>query len=87
MPGVSRVNTDSAGGTIVGVLAPTVFVNGANIVCQGAAITGHGIAPHDAPTMSGHSSTVNANGIPICRAGDLATCGHICTGSTDVNAG
>ena len=28
MPGVSRVNQDTAGGTIIGVLAPRVFVNG-----------------------------------------------------------
>ena len=42
MPGVSRVNADSAGSTIVGNLAPTVFVNGNPIAVKGAAIKPHG---------------------------------------------
>jgi uncharacterized Zn-binding protein involved in type VI secretion len=87
MPGISRVNQDTAGGTITGNLAPTVFVNGNPIACLGAAVQSHGLAPHAAPTMSGHSSTVNANGIPICRAGDQATCGHAASGSANVFAG
>jgi uncharacterized Zn-binding protein involved in type VI secretion len=37
--------------------------------------------------MKGHSGTVKANGIPICRAGDDATCGHTASGSGDVKAG
>lgn len=87
MPGISRVGIDSAGGVIVGVLAPTVFINGANVVCLGAAVTGHGIPPHDAPVMVTCSAKVFANGIGVCRQGDLASCGHAATGSTDVFAG
>lgn len=88
MPGVSRVGLDSAGGTIVGVLAPTVYVNGANIVCLGAAVTPHPpVPPHStSPVMAQASSTVYANGIPICRQGDAASCGHAATGSGDVFA-
>jgi uncharacterized Zn-binding protein involved in type VI secretion len=86
MPGVARVGLDSAGGAIVGVMAPTVYVNGANIVCQGAAVTGHGISPHDAPMMVGHSGTVYAGGIAICRQGDSASCGHAASGSDNVFA-
>jgi uncharacterized Zn-binding protein involved in type VI secretion len=86
MPGVSRVNQDSAGGAIVGVLVPTVYVNGTNIVCQGAAVSSHGISPHDAPVMVGHSGTVYAGGIAICRQGDSASCGHAASGSGDVFA-
>jgi len=89
MPGIARVGVDTAGGIIIGALAPGVYVNGALIVCQGSAVTPHppgGI--HTAgPVMVGHSSSVRANGIPICRAGDAASCGHTATGSGDVFAG
>lgn len=87
MPGISRVGVDAAGGTITGNLAPTVFVNGSPIAVKGAAVAGHGPSPHASPTMSGSSSTVYANGIQVCRAGDAATCGHAASGSGDVNAG
>ncbi len=79
---------DAAGGTVVGNLAPTVRVNGAPVVVQGAAVTSHGNAPHNAATMAGHSATVRANGILVCRAGDAATCGHtLAPGSSNVRAG
>lgn len=89
MPGVSRVGVDSAGGTIIGNLAPTVFVNGAPIVVRGAAVTPHPpVPPHTTgPVMVGCSSTVFACGIPVVRAGDAASCGHVATGSSNVSAG
>ena len=87
MPGVSRVGTDKAGGTIVGNLAPTVFVNGVPIAVKGASVAGHGRSPHSGPVMSGSSGTVKAHNILICRAGDSATCGHAASGSNNVNAG
>jgi len=87
MPGVSRVGTDKAGGTIVGNLAPTVFVNGVPIAVKGASVAGHGRSPHSSPVMNGSSGTVKAHGILICRAGDSATCGHAASGSGNVNAG
>lgn len=89
MPGVSRVGVDEAGGTIVGNLAPTVFVNGAPIVVKGADVTPHPfLPPHSAsPVMVGCSSTVFACGIPVCRQGDEADCGHPATGSGNVFAG
>lgn len=88
MPGISRVGVDAAGGTIIGNLAPTVFVNGAPIAVKGAEVASHGPAPHSPkPVMVGCSSTVFANGIPVVRAGDSASCGHAATGSGDVFAG
>ncbi len=87
MPGVSRVGSDAAGGTIVGSLAPTVFVDGSPIAVKGAAVAGHGNGPHAGPVMSGASGTVFANGIAVVRAGDSATCGHAASGSGDVFAG
>ena len=87
MPGISRVGVDTAGGTIIGNLAPTVRINGSSVAVTGASVASHGTGPHASPTMSGHSSTVRANGIFICRAGDAATCGHVATGSSTVSAG
>jgi len=37
--------------------------------------------------MVGGSGTVFANGIPVSRAGDAASCGHPASGSGDVIAG
>lgn len=87
MPGVSRVGADAAGGTIVGNLAPTVLVNGSPIAVQGAPVAGHGRSPHSGPVMVGSLGSVKAHGIPICRAGDSASCGHTASGSGNVNAG
>lgn len=88
MPGISRVGVDAAGGTIVGNLAPTVFVNGAPIVVKGADVQPHGLPPHSPqPVMVGSSSTVFAQGIPVVRQGDLASCGHPASGSGNVFAG
>jgi uncharacterized Zn-binding protein involved in type VI secretion len=87
MPGISRVNQDIAGGVIVGNLAPTVFVNGKPVAVRGALVAGHGRGGHRGPIMVGHSKTVFANGIGVCRKGDAASCGHIATGSSNVFAG
>ena len=87
MPGIARVGVDTAGGTITGNLAPTVFVNGSPIAVKGAAVAGHGAGPHASPTMDGASGKVYANGIAVCREGDAATCGHPASGSGTVSAG
>jgi uncharacterized Zn-binding protein involved in type VI secretion len=86
MPGVTRKGTDSAGGSLAAG-SPNVFVDGAAAVRIGDAVTGHGDAPHNSPTMSAGSGSVFVNGIGVCRAGDAATCGHTASGSGDVNAG
>lgn len=86
MPGVARVNQDAAGGTIVGNLAPTVFVDNKPIAVLNAAVAGHGDAPHSSPVMAEASPNVYANNIPVCRQGDAATCGHTASGSGDVFA-
>ena len=46
MQGVSRVGADAAGGTIVGNLAPTVFVNGKPIAVKGALLFNHHLKKH-----------------------------------------
>jgi uncharacterized Zn-binding protein involved in type VI secretion len=85
MPGISRVGVDKAGGTIVGALAPTVFANGVPVTVLGAPVIPHGKGPHAAPVMVTASANVFANGIPVCKAGDIATCGHATSGSGNVN--
>jgi len=86
MPGISRKDVDSAGGTLVGG-SSDVFVNGSGAVRIGDAVAGHGLPPHASPTMAEGSSTVFVNGIGVCRAGDAATCGHTASGSSNVFAG
>lgn len=85
--GVARVTEDVAGGLIMGVLAPSVFVNKKPITVVGAAVASHGDGEHSAPVMVGKSSTVFAEKQEVCRKGDAASCGHVATGSDDVFAG
>jgi uncharacterized Zn-binding protein involved in type VI secretion len=88
MPGIARATQDLAGGTITGVLAPTVFVNGKPIAVKGATVDPHGTGSHASSVLDGSSLVVFANGIPICRVGDLASCGHpISSGSFTVFSG
>lgn len=87
MPGIARVGVDTAGGTIVGGGQSTVYANGALVAVLGDAVAPHGPSPHDAAVMVEASSTVFAEGIRVCRAGDAASCGHVATGSGNVNAG
>jgi uncharacterized Zn-binding protein involved in type VI secretion len=89
MPGIARVGVDKAGGVVTGNLAPTVFVNGAPIVVKGAAVAPHprGLPHEGSPVMDEASVDVFANGIGICRTGDLASCGHPISGSSNVLTG
>jgi len=87
MSGVSRVGLDYAGGMIQSGSNSTVRVNGAPIAVLGSPVQGHGDSPHNRPTMKTSSGTVRASGIGVCRAGDMASCGHAASGSGDVRAG
>lgn len=81
MQGISRVGIDSAGGLIVGALQDFVRVEGALWAVLGDPVQGHGDAPHAAPVMAQGSPFVRINGIPVCREGHQASCGHSATGS------
>ena len=87
MAGLSRTGVDTAGGIITEVLAPTVFVNGSPVAVLGSHIANHGDSPHNNATMVQSSGSVFAHGVQVCRAGDLASCGHAATGSGDVSNG
>ena len=60
MPGISRVNVDTARGLITGPGASSVFVNGSKVSLKGDSVAAHspgGI--HNSATMVGSSSTVS----------------------------
>ena len=84
MPGVVRVDIDSAGGAISEAKVSSVLVNGKPVAVLGCRVNGHGISPHSSPVMAQASNNVLAGGHKICRAGDVATCGHAATGSSNV---
>ena len=85
MPGVTR-HGDTAGGAISSSQS-TVKANGKNIIVHGDAVAGHGLSPHDAPTMIAGSNSVFIGGTAVVNSGDLATCAHASNGSGDVNVG
>ena len=88
MPGICRIGIDTAGGVIIGVVQDgTVFANGALVSVDNDSVQGHGPGPHAGPTMIAGSNNVFINGIAVCNAGDLATCGHTATGSNNVFIG
>ncbi len=86
MPGVTRKDIDTAIGTQLGNQNTTVFADGHNIIVIGDLVATHGGFPHIVPPMVQGSPNVFAEGIPICRRGDVAACGHPATGSGDVFA-
>jgi uncharacterized Zn-binding protein involved in type VI secretion len=86
MPGIARKGIDVAGGKQLNGGNPTVFVNGTNGIVLGDPVAGHGKPPHAAPKMVQASPNVFFSGIPVCRAGDKASCGHVSTGSANVIA-
>lgn len=87
MPGAGRVGRDFAGGPVIGVRAPSVFIEGSNAACRLASVLPHGKPPHSGAVMVGASSTVFCEGKALCRSGDIASCGHsLSPGSSTVFA-
>ena len=91
MPGISRVGIDAAGNTIITSNFSNVRVNGMPIAHVGSLVAPHceGDCPdeHTAPTIITGSMRVRVGGNNVCRAGDMASCGHEATGSGNVRAG
>lgn len=57
------------------------FVEDELVVLIGDLVEGHGPPPHSPPPqMVTGSDWMTINGIPVCRRGDLAACGHETTG-------
>lgn len=84
MFGIARKNLDSAGGTQLAGGQDFVRVEGELVVLLGDPVQGHGTGAHAAPVMAEGSPFVRINGIAVCRAGHLASCGHASTGSASM---
>lgn len=82
MPGIARKTVDTAGGVQLAGGQNFARVEGTLWVLLGDPVQPHGVAPHDTPVMAQGSSFARINGIPVCRAGHLASCGHASTGSS-----
>ncbi|WP_080619432.1 PAAR domain-containing protein [Brucella intermedia] len=80
MPGVACVGVDSAGGVQLGMQAAKFKVRGAPVVVVGDRVAGHGEQPHASPRMAQGTSKFRVNGIPVCRQGHAASCGHTTSG-------
>lgn len=80
MPGIAVRSLDSAGGTQLANTQNVWRVEGMPIVRLGDRVAGHGRSPHNSPTMVEGSDWFRFDGIPVCRAGHRASCGHASTG-------
>lgn len=86
MPGIARTGLDTAGGPILVGANTRVLVEGVPAAVVGCPVAGHAPGPHAGATMTTGSTRVTAGGLPVCRQGDTASCGHPATGSTRVSA-
>lgn len=82
MPGIACVGIDYAGGIQLGMQGAGFTVDGATVVLLGDHVASHPpLPPHVGnPVMAEGSPSFRFNGIPVCREGHLASCGHATTG-------
>jgi len=82
MPGIALVGVDYAGGVQLGMQVPWFKVNGIPVVVQGDHVAPHPpLPPHTTdPVMAEGTPTFRIGGIPACREGHVASCGHPTTG-------
>ncbi len=84
MPGIVKCDVDRAGG-LIRPLQTVAKIDGQPIGVIGCPVASHSPCelpspPHCAATMAQGSAVAKINGVPICRAGDQASCGHPATG-------
>jgi uncharacterized Zn-binding protein involved in type VI secretion len=82
---VSLIGIDQAGDTIVGPGNPNWTWNGVPISIVGDTIKPHKAGPHIAAKIADGSPWMTIEGIPVTRAGSLATCGDVATGSAPMD--
>lgn len=82
MPGITVKGLDSAGGTQLGGGQDFVSVAGVLVIVQGDAVAPHPpFPPHTTnPVMAEGCDWLTISGIPVCREGHAANCGHATTG-------
>lgn len=76
--GITVKVIDYAGGAQIQGSGSPWTVEGQPIVLLGDIIQPHGL--HTGPVMVQGSSWMTIDGVPVCRQGHLASCGHITTG-------
>lgn len=79
MAKIGLVGQSVAGGVITSSPNTRGLCEGKLIVCVGATIAPHGDGAHSHAVMVEGSSRSKIQGIPICREGDAASCGHVLT--------
>jgi uncharacterized Zn-binding protein involved in type VI secretion len=72
---VGKMGDFVAGGFLFGPLVPNVYIEGRPIAVIGTPVSPHGNNPHRTAVMVSGSPNVFAGNIPVCRAGDVASCG------------
>lgn len=82
MHGVATQSVDTAAGAQIGANQTFVTVNGMLWMVLGDVNAAHAPTPHvpGPDAMAQGSPFIAINGIPVCREGHLAGCGHPTTG-------
>ncbi|MCJ8142976.1 PAAR domain-containing protein [Ancylobacter sp. A5.8] len=81
MPGIAVKSLDSAGGAHLAGGQDWMTVEDQLVVVLGDPVTPHGDPPHSPlPIMVEGSEWFLIDGVPVCRAGHRASCGHASSG-------
>lgn len=82
MPGIAVASLDSAGGAQLAGGQDWFRVESELVVLLGDPVTPHApfIPLHTSPVMAAGSDWMTIDGVPVCRAGHTANCGHASTG-------
>lgn len=81
MTGITRKSLDTAGSVQLAGQQGFFFIDAQPVVVKGDPVTPHGVGVHASPVMAEGSDYWTLNGVPVCRAGHLASCGHPTTGA------
>lgn len=76
---VAIVGVSVCGGVITGPGAVSKLIDGSPVSLVGDSVAPHGIGPHAAAVMVEGSANLFVGGVPVCRLGDAASCGHVVT--------
>lgn len=82
MPGIAVQGDDSAGGTQIAGGQTILKIKGKLAVVLGDPVTPHAPGPphSTSPVMAEATARFRIKGIPACREGHAASCGHATTG-------
>lgn len=64
-------------GVLTTPLVPNCLIGAFPVAVTGTRVSSHGRPPHAAAVLIATQFRVLARGLPLCRAGDIATCGDV----------